>query len=403
MILAAIISKLKQNDPSLNIQDEDSLRSILLTTLSSDSLKYTKQYLKEIGVNKEKILQALELVKADKPKKIETNKIINIINQFEKTFPKSISKVTKYDNKDSTKKHKVFETNIKPEQLTTTIDGSGNFVYSDNYVDMKLGRTTTDYSVDSIQNYLEKTEEYEKEINNHKYLKIAYNYTGATYKSINNGLRNTFEMFSGIKTGIRGINQHEFDTAKHRTFELSTGKLYDMINDMKPLSQSMWVYRTTDLPEEIQDDLKAGNDFVDPAFLSTTISPFFDHGGANTFRIYIPKGSKVLPILGTSEYPHEKEIVLPALSVLKIIRIDEFEDGLMYITAIYVGSVFEDFKEQFIQLGSNGSIKESLNRNRITDKNKKNTYDPKEKYSSNIDPEQLKAAQKFAKSVKNKK
>lgn len=35
-------------------------------------------------------------------------------------------------------------------------------------------------------------------------------------------------------------------------------------------------------------------------------------------------------------------------------------------------------------------------------KKKKEEYDPKDKFSSNIDPEQLKAAQKFAKNAKKK-
>jgi len=240
--------------------------------------------------------------------------------------------------------------------------------------------------------YIQLVQGYEKAIKEHKNRNIAFNYTGNAYKTINSAMRSAFRDFS------QGIQS--FSGTKSSMEDGNPVKLQSMIYDMKPLENSMWVHRGTDLPEKIQESIIVGDDFVDPAFLSTTLDPSMYFGGENVFRIFLPKGSHVLSMLDYSKHSEEREIILPAMSVLKIIRVDKYKTytGIsLFITCIFVGSVFDSFIKKFKQL--NESNKQFF---MFEGKKKKKEYDPKDKFSSNIDPEQLKAAQKFAKNVRKR-
>lgn len=341
--------------------------------------------------------EALALYKEGKPNKTKRDQIVDMANQFEKTA----SKKTVSPSSAPTPVRKVFKTNISPEQLESTVPGTGTFTYLDNWSYMKSGHSTN-VSVDKevIASYLEEDKGYAKAIRNHKHYDLLYDYTGPGYKAINRNLRVSFETLLSENPPPEYLSSKQ---AKIKNGDID--KLNSMIEDMPPLEDSLWVYRGTSLPETIVKDLETGSDFVDPAFLSTSIRPDLDWMGSHRFRIFIPKGSKVIPALSNSDHVSEYEIVLPPFSVLKIIRVDDFYNGEnAYFTCIYVGSVYSDFKRQF--LAKKVDVKESsfIENKNVTSKRKENSdYDMNDKFSVKTDKETLRAATKFARKVKKAK
>lgn len=180
-----------------------------------------------------------------------------------------------------------------------------------------------------------------------------------------------------------------------KTINLAAFDIHEAVETMEPLKEPFWVYRSTSLPDSVKENITIGGDFMDPAILSTTINPkmIFDSIG-DRFRIFLPVGSKVIPILSNSRAPAENEIILPAMSVIKIIRIDEFESTSRSLyTGIYVGSAFNDFMKM-------NNLK--LNESKIEQHKETEKYDPKMKYAGTTDPKTLSNAAKFIEQMKKK-
>ena len=404
VLLAGLAADLIEIDDSISIDDYDQMQLAMSTILDSSSNEHTSAYLRKMKiiddsnwpevVSKEHLQKAIQTVKQKDLSKSKVKSILNTINQFEKTLSKAPLFYKDLNKKSipSTSNHEIFETNLSPDSLKADMPGMGSIEYLNDFHDMKYGYSKKDYDIYQSMDYIQNVQGYEKAIKEHKNINIAYSYTGSAYKPINSAMRSAFRDFS------QGIQS--FSGTKSSMEDGDPVKLQSMIYDMKPLENSMWVHRGTDLPKKIQESIIVGDDFVDPAFLSTTLNPSMYFGGENMFRIFLPKGSHVLPMLDYSKHPGEKEIILPAMSVLKIIRVDQYKtySGIsLFITCIFVGSVFDDFINKFKQL--NESNKQFF---MFEGKKKKEEYDPKDKFSSNIDPEQLKAAQKFAKNAKKR-
>jgi len=408
VLLAGLAADLIEIDDSISIDDYDQMQLAMSTILDSSSNEHTSAYLRKMKiiddsnwpevVSKEHLQKAIQTVKQKDLNKSKIKSILNTIKQFEKALSNAPLLYKDLNKKSipmsSTSNHEIFETNLSPDSLKADMPGMGSIDYLDDFHGMKYsGKVKKDYNVSQSIDYIQNSLGYKKAIKNHKYRELSIDYTGAKFIDINGSMRYAFNDFSQDIQSPPEI--------KNPIVDGDPAKLQSMIYDMKPLENSMWVYRGSDLPEEIQKSIIEGDDFVDPAFLSTTIDPSYHFDGEHIFRIFLPKGTHVLPILDQSKHSDEDEIILPAMSVLKIIRVDKYRDpfvGLnLFITCIFVGSVFDDFINKFKQL--NESNKQFF---MFKGKKKKEEYDPKDKFSSNIDPEQLKAAQKFAKNAKKR-
>ena len=89
--------------------------------------------------------------------------------------------------------------------------------------------------------------------------------------------------------------------------------------------------------QSLVSHLKPGAVFRDHGFLSTTISKnvandSFADGGV-LFHITIPKGGKALPMTRQGHYNHEKEVLLPRGSRLRVRKVERNENGTIIVHA----------------------------------------------------------------------
>lgn len=288
-------------------------------------------------------------------------------------------------NNSKTKFSKI--TNIDPRSLISTIPGSGGFNYdTDNILSLFNDNGNAEgFDLLELVNYIEETLGYSKQINNlsSDVLNAIKRYTGSNFGVINNSLRSVFNDF--MESG-----KLEKSFIDERAFRITQA-----FEKLEPLKEPMWVYRSSKLPDSIRETIKVGGDFMDPAIMSTTVNSGleFDSSG-DRFRIFVPAGARIIPILNNSKHPGENEIILPPMSVLKIIRIDGFKDKNLY-TCIYVGSAFKDYVSKNTDL--------SENTKKPAEKKEMSKYDPREKFNGTTDEKTLKAAAKYIEIMKKKR
>jgi hypothetical protein len=134
--------------------------------------------------------------------------------------------------------------------------------------------------------------------------KLLKDYSGSEYRDYNIPLRKMISSNSidlaYLTTDIKELMRF-FDTAPR-------------------LENGIWVYRNCSIPG--QEKFEPGQDIIDPAFLSTTIRSTMRFGSNDCrLKIYLPKGTRILPVLSFSENFTENEIVLPPMSVLRILEV----------------------------------------------------------------------------------
>jgi hypothetical protein len=426
LILATLIKKYKEEHPNEVILEIGDVQFVLDQIFKDSTYKHLRNYLEEIGdissedgmtINSAILSDVLGRFKKGLPKKTEMNTTMNIIRQFEKTLPKAKVPGSKYTPKKSEKtsqgkKLNTFKTNILPEQLISTLPGNGIFDYDEVYFyRVKKGQNVRGEDVSDMKTMLSDKFGYEKSIRNHKNYDYVREYTGSEYTHINSTIREAFDLFTKNITSFK----NSMISAKEKFSEEGMiGKIVSVFDDLKPLPESLWVYRNTNLPEDVWKGLKSGEDFVDPAVMSTSIRSSLDFSGieGHRFRIFLPKGSRVIPILDSSDHKFENEVVLPPFSILKIIRLDEYSpispyasssDRSYLITCVFVGSAFKNFRDQY-NTWVKSHLSESTEKTQRFGKKKtaKFVYDPNEKFGNGTDAEVLKAASAFAKSMKMK-
>ena len=280
-------------------------------------------------------------------------------------------------------KSTVEKTEIDPKTLPVGIEGYApieEYSLNRNYA----GRINLPSSHDTsiIEKALESN--YGKSIRELKNFTSVKDYTGENYRDYNNDLRGVFSSMGS-----------EFNKGDVE-YILGTGgridRLAQAFRDMKRLEFPIWVFRGFRHPDN--SVFQVGSDFVDPAFMSTTIKPSIANkfGDDNAkLRIYLPRGSNVIPMLGYSEMDNEGEVILPPASVLKIIEKETLEDRML-ISAVFIGSAYESMltliKKRF-------NIKESFTlRNLIMQRleedkkeDKKKSYDAAGKFGGPMDQE----------------
>jgi hypothetical protein len=323
--------------------------------------------------------------------KKDSVRIRKMIEDYNKSY-----KYRSYSSLDKINASTTYKTNLDPAQLESDIPGTGIFTYDRPFSSLFLDNVENEKKSD-MKNYIQEEMGYFnhiKEVLSDEELDAVKRYTSDEYSNANYRLRDAFKDLY-----VRNLNLNiDAESSSWDSLILPTANSF---SKMKPLENSMWVYRATALPDDIFNDVKAGMDYVDPAFLSTSIKSDNTFGLQNAkFRIYIPKKSKVIPILDHSKHKNEMEVILPPMSILRVIRVDEFgktkyAEKSIYVTCVFVGSVAKPF---FEKLGL--SLNESThNKNNILSKTK-SKYDPNEKFGSSVDSETYK---KILELIKNGK
>lgn len=199
------------------------------------------------------------------------------------------------------------------------------------------------YKINELNKHLEKDLGYYDYIETHSQKQKLNSYTEFTYDSgFNNPLRYAAKVFKQDNYPDSAVK----DAANRIKGSKNISGLWKIFEDVKPLPMSMWVFRNAEILPEYYN-VKPGDDFVDPAFISCTLDPNMKYGGNDRLAIYVPKGSIVLPVLGqTTAYSSEYEVLLPPMSVLKVmdvsIRKSNYNDTYAIITT-YTGTAFPDF------------------------------------------------------------
>jgi hypothetical protein len=105
----------------------------------------------------------------------------------------------------------------------------------------------------------------------------------------------------------------------------------NVILDAPIFEQDHIVYRFVE-SDSFMKNLKVGETYIDPSFMSTTRNPFYYHKN-NSFgfiliKIKLPAGIKGvgLCIESFSNFPMEEEIVLPPMTKIRLISIQEMKD-----------------------------------------------------------------------------
>ena len=281
--------------------------------------------------------------------------IYPIDNQFLKTDSGNQKALSAQHQKLNT------ETNIAVPKENPFYSSNETIFKDNNYRSAKLSGDTEKmidfvYAMPEVANWNKKffpkkgklklTEEEKKGV------EALVSYTGSSYSYMNSFMRGS------VSKTETGLNSYEKNT---ESTEMSMS-LIDFFDKHAPrISEPIWVWRNADVPG--WSGINVGDEVIDPGFLSTTIDSEMMFGGSTTrIKIFIPKGSRVLPILDNSSMSGEKEIVLPPMSVLRVTELVR-EPERVYLNTIYTGNANKSYGEtlkKMLQEEQESGIKMSL-------------------------------------------
>jgi len=176
-------------------------------------------------------------------------------------------------------------------------------------------------------------------VKNHEYVNVVKHYTGQGYIDVNSFLRHGLQGM--VSDHVKTYWEYKYGDSKYTLID-STSQMMRVLDDLPEIPESMWVFRGTNAPSapppwNLEDMV------VDPGFLSTSITPEVAQtwGAATVLKIFVPKGAKVIPAFMISQFQHEREIILPPMSVLRPLRVvtkkSSGDKHKQVIECIYIG------------------------------------------------------------------
>lgn len=191
-----------------------------------------------------------------------------------------------------------------------------------------------------------------------------WSYTGSYADSFNSNLR---DMISSKKLSKNKLVKYN---------DASVETLIRYFDKAPALENGIWVYRNADTPDV--DKYDVGDDYIDAAFMSTTIKSTMDLSseGNTRLKIYVPKGTKVFPILAKSRHPNEEEIVLPPMSILRIT--ETYDNVTSYNKRLFVCTMIGSGYKSFLDAMEQELILEQSSK-KIP---KKKEYNPEDKWGA---------------------
>jgi hypothetical protein len=191
-----------------------------------------------------------------------------------------------------------------------------------------------------------------------------WSYTGSTASYFNQNLRG---MISSKKLSKKDLVNYG---------DVSVETLIRYFDKAPVLENGIWVYRNADTPNV--DKYDVGDDYIDAAFMSTSIrsTMTLSSGGNTRLKIYVPKGTKVFPILDKSSHPDENEIVLPPMSILRITetydKVTPYSDKRLFVCTM-IGTGYKSFME---------AMEQELILEQTKKTPKKEQYNPEDKWGA---------------------
>ena len=113
--------------------------------------------------------------------------------------------------------------------------------------------------------------------------------------------------------------------------------------------------------------------------------------GKDKMRIFLPKGSKVVPILNHSKHSSENEILLPPSSVIKVVETEVVNDRLG-IHGVFMGSAFKSITQMLKKQLTMAEDYDSINQLKgfiamYEEDEKQEKYNPNDKFGGEYDAE----------------
>jgi hypothetical protein len=241
--------------------------------------------------------------------------------------------------------------------------------------------------IKAVQNMPEVKEWYSNYNINEKNSKNLWKYTGSDAQVINNQMRSSLGSGKIIKWSI---------LAEKKSMILN---LMRHFKTAPKLDSGIWVYRNA--LKKSDENYEVGQDYIDPAFFSTSVNSTMSLGsnGGLRLKIYVPKGTRCYPMLGHSKHSHENEIVFPPVTVLRITEsYTNKNTGRVMLVCVMMGSAFEDT----LKLGSKGVMLEQTKNKTIPDEKPEKKYNPEDKWLGGPTKKQSDAIKDMIKSGKIK-
>lgn len=207
----------------------------------------------------------------------------------------------------SNQKVKKMELPFALESTVAGYDKANNTTPYDGYMGFQEDPEQTNTRVEAIRKMPSVKAWYDKGFSGAGFNSL-HSYTGSHYDEMNANMRGMIKS-DGV-----------FNPTLSNQKSIRLLKYFD--KEAPELDEGVWVYRNTYIPSGV-DKFQVGDDFVDAAFLSTSVRPSCSIGwmGNLRWKIYLPKGTRCFPIFNSSAHPGENEIVLPAFSMIRITEI----------------------------------------------------------------------------------
>ena len=298
--------------------------------------------------------------------------------------------------KAATKVSKTSEVKKKPKldidmtEFKSTMPGTGT---SEVKIEGNFFVESSEYDIGTIRQHLQSQGglDYYNEIENlpESVYKNVVHYSGQGYSSFNDPLRKIVSKLFRKEP----LTKAEIDELTSGTKRIA--KMARIFEKLKPLPESMYVYRSTLVPYEMREAIVPGYEYVDPAFTSASLRTDVTIGGKDRIRIFLPKGSKVIPLLEHSQHGPEQEIILPPTSIIKVVEAevrkgDEFNEERIFFQGVYTGfaykSIVEKLKKGLTEAVESRRILLSLQRMiSMSEEKKEDDYDPEGKFGGTYD------------------
>ena len=312
--------------------------------------------------------------------------IISYRNAKKKAAKKAATEVPK--TSEVKKKPKL---DIDMTEFKSTMPGTGT---SEVKIEGNFFVESSEYDIGAIRQHLQSQSglNYYNEISNlpPSVYSTVRSYSGTSYESFNNPLRDIVSKLFRKEP----LTQSEIDELTNGTQRIA--KMARIFEMLKPLPESMYVYRSTLVPYEMRQAIVPGYEYVDPAFTSASLRTDVTIGGKDRMRIFLPKGSKVIPMLEHSQHEPEQEIILPPTSIIKVVEVevrkgnDFIDEERIFFQGVYTGfaykSIVEKLKKGLTEATENRRILLSLQRMiDMSEEKKEDGYDPEGKFGGTYD------------------
>ena len=259
------------------------------------------------------------------------------------------------------------KSNINPAEFPVDVPGNGT-IYIDGTGAFKEKGQDLYQKKAFIQDDMGMYKSWAEDLTDDERTYLRY-YTGSSYKKYNAVVRKAADAY------IDNVESKKSITVEDLLEYEAPLKIMDAFTKIKPIDKGFWVYRTGYAFGELKKHLEIGDDYLETGITSTTIDTDMNFNSSNVrMAIYLPPGSRVIPVLNSDQSSHENEaeVILPPMSIFKIVEKNEQDEAYYnddsgkyevkhHLACVYKGAAFEDFLERIRNdAASYGSYQEQI-------------------------------------------